>query len=129
MQDHVSRLLGLDGFVVTGIEEAGGQLDLQVELPGGALVTCPHCGGVEVRIKERPRLRVRDLSLTGRVTHLVWRKRRYGCEECGRSFTEQHEQLPSRQRVSGRFRRRLIEILSAWPNPGPSVLRTGLDSH
>jgi len=54
MQDHVSRLLGLDGFVVTVVEEAGEQLDLQVELLAGALVTCPHCQGVEVRIKERP---------------------------------------------------------------------------
>ncbi|MBV9536624.1 MAG: ISL3 family transposase [Solirubrobacterales bacterium] len=109
MQDHVSRLLGLDGFVVSGVEEARDQLDLQVELIAGALVTCPYCQGVEVRIKERPRVRVRDLSLAGRVTHLVWRKRRYGCQECGRSFTERHEQLPSRQRVSGRFRRHLIE--------------------
>ena len=111
MQDHVSRLLGLDGVVVTEIDEAGEQLELQVELVAG-LVACPHCGGVEVEIRERPRVRVRDLSLAGRVTHLVWRKRRYRCEECGRSFTEQHEQLPSRQRVSSRFRRHLLKRLA-----------------
>jgi transposase len=109
MQDHVSRLLGLDGFVVTGIEAAGEQLDLQVELLAGGLVVCPYCGGVEVGIKERPRVRVRDLSFAGRVMHLVWRKRRYACRDCGRSFTERDDQLPSRQRVSGRFRGRLIE--------------------
>src|SRR5436305_14513856 len=109
MQDHVSRLLGLDGFVVTGVEEVGEQLDLQVELLAGALVACPRCAGVDVTVKERPRVRVRDLSLGGRVTYLVWRKRRYSCEECGRSFTERHEHLPARQRVTGRFRQRLLE--------------------
>src|SRR2546421_12063099 len=108
MQDHVSRVLGLDGFVVTGVEEAGEQLDLQVERLAGALVACPRCEGVDVTVKERPRVRVRDLPLSGRVTHLVWRKRRYGCRECGRSFTEQHEQLPARQRVSSRFRGQLL---------------------
>lgn len=87
------------------------QLDLQVELLADALVGCPGCGGVDVAIKERPLVRVRDLSLAGRVMHLVWRKRRYRCEECGSSFTEQHDQLPSRQRVTARFRQRLLERL------------------
>jgi transposase len=111
MQDHVSRVLGLEGFVVTGIEESGERLDLQVELLAGAVVGCPGCGGVDVGIKERPVMRVRDLALAGRVTHLLWRKRRYVCAECGRSFTERHEQFPSRQRVTCRFRRRLLERL------------------
>jgi transposase len=36
-------------------------------------------------------------------------KRRYRCEDCGRTFTETHEQLPARQRVTARFRARLAE--------------------
>ena len=111
MQEHVSRLLGLDGLVVTGVEESGEQLDLQVELLPGVVVACPGCGGVDVGVKERPLVRVRDLPLAGRVARLLWRKRRYVCAECGRSFTERHEQLPSRQRVTRRFRQRLLERL------------------
>ena len=52
---------------------------------------------------------VRDLPIAGRLTRLVWRKRRYRCTDCGHTFTESHEQLPSRQRVTGRFRARLAE--------------------
>jgi transposase len=70
---------------------------------------CPHCGGTEVRVKERPLVRVRDLPIAGRLTRLVWRKRRYRCSDCGRTFTETHEQLPARQRVTSRFRSRLGE--------------------
>jgi transposase len=62
-----------------------------------------------VRIKERRLVRVRDLPIAGRVTRLVWRKRRYRCTECGRSFTETHAHLPARQRVTGRFRAWLAE--------------------
>jgi transposase len=108
MQDHATRLVGLNGLVVTEVQRVGEQLDLQVELLGRA-ARCPHCGGSEVRVKERPLVRVRDLPIAGTLTRLVWRKRRYRCAECGRTFTETHPQLPTRQRVTARFRERLAE--------------------
>jgi transposase len=108
MQDHATRLVGLDGLVVTGVQRTGEQLDLQVELLARA-ADCPCCGGSELRVKERPRVRVRDLPIAGTLTRLVWRKRRYCCSECGRTFSETHEQLPARQRVTARFRERLAE--------------------
>jgi len=106
MQDHATRLVGLDGLVVTAVQPTGEQLDLQVELLARA-AGCPHCGGGEVCVKDRPLVRVRDLPIAGRVTRLVWRKRRYRCSDCARTFTETHEQLPARQRVTGRFRAHL----------------------
>ena len=54
-------------------------------------------------------MRVRDLALAGRRADLVWRKRRFRCQPCGRTFTEQHPELPSRQRLTRRFRGRLLE--------------------
>jgi transposase len=108
MQDHATRLVGLDGLVVTGVQRTGEQLDLQVELLARA-AGCPHCGGSELRVKERPRARVRDLPIAGQLTRLVWRKRRYRCVGCARTFTEAHEQLPAQQRVTRRFRARLAE--------------------
>jgi transposase len=60
-------------------------------------------------VKERPVVRIRDLPVAGRVTWLLWRKRRFHCERCGRTFTETHRGLPSRQRVSARFREHLFE--------------------
>jgi transposase len=106
MQDHATRLVGLDGVVVTDVQRTGERLDLRVELLARAAV-CRHCGGGELRVKERPRVPVRDLPIAGRLTRLVWRKRRYRCADCGRTFSETHEQLPARQRVTGRFRARL----------------------
>jgi transposase len=108
MQDHGSRLVGLDGFEVTRVIERGGQLDLEVELTARANC-CPRCGQVSVTVQDRPVVRVRDLPLAGRPTWLLWRKRRYRCHECARTFTETHPELPPRQRVTRRFRRRLLE--------------------
>jgi transposase len=108
MQDDVSRLVGIDGLVVTGVVELREQLELEVEVALGA-GCCRWCGHGSLLVKERPVVRVRDLPLAGRVTWLLWRKRRFHCESCERTFTETHPALPSRQRVSARFRRHLFE--------------------
>jgi transposase len=108
MRDHVSRLVGLEDFEVKRVVEVGDRLDLEVESVAGA-GCCPRCGRSSVEVKERPVVRVRDLPIAGRMTHLVWRKRRYRCRECGRSFIETHPEVPARQRVTRRFRRRLFE--------------------
>lgn len=108
MQDDVSRLVGIEGLVVMRVVERRGRLDLEVGLParGGS---CRWCGDASLTVKERPLVRVRDLPLAGRVTHLLWRKRRLGCRRCGRTFTESLPQLPPRQRVTARFRDRLAQ--------------------
>src|SRR5688500_9989209 len=103
MYEHLSRLLGLEEFAVTAVEERGDELDLEVELVARA-GCCPRCGRASCEVKERPVVRVRDLPVAGRRTFLLWRKRRFRCRACGRSFTESHPELPSRQRVSRRFR-------------------------
>jgi transposase len=108
MQDDLSRLVGLEGFEVKGVIAEGDRLDLEVELVARA-GCCPRCGRSSLEVKDRPRVRVRDLPIAGRVTHLVWRKRRYNCAGCGRTFTESHPELPPRQRVTRRFRKQLFE--------------------
>ena len=79
MQDDVSRLVGIEGMVVTGVIEIGRRLELDVELVAGA-GCCRWCGRSSLTVKERPVVRVRDLPLAGRSTVLRWRKRRFRCE-------------------------------------------------
>jgi transposase len=108
MQDHVNRLVGLDGFRVKCVIEDGDQLDLEVELVARA-ESCPHCAATELEVHERPMVRVRDLPLAGRRATLRWRKRRYRCKECRRTHTESCEQGGPRQRLTARFQARLAE--------------------
>jgi len=108
MRDDVSRLVGIDGLVVTGVVEVGCQLEIEVELVT-EVACCRWCGRASLAVKDPPVVRVRDLSIAGRVTFLRWRKRRYWCEVCERTFTETHSALPARQRVSARFRAHLFE--------------------
>lgn len=108
MHDDVSRLLGIKGMAVTGVRDHGWWLELEVELEARA-GCCRWCGRGSLQVKERDVVRVRDLPVAGRMAILSWRKRRYRCEGCSRTFTETHPQLPSRQRVTARFRGRLFD--------------------
>jgi transposase len=109
MRDEVNRLLGLEGFVVRAVGEQGGVLEIEVELALAAAV-CPHCGRGSIEVKERPLVLVRDLPIAGRWVWLRWRKRRFACQACARTFTETHVGIPSRQRMTSRFRRHLFAL-------------------
>ncbi len=76
MFEQLSRVLGLDGLAVTAVRERAEELEVEVELIVVAS-SCRLCGGSELEVKERPRVRVRDLPLAGRRVTLVWRKRRW----------------------------------------------------
>lgn len=108
MRDDVSRLVGIDGLAVVGVSDHGWWLELEVELIERA-GCCRWCGRGSLAVKDRHVVRVRDLPVAGRLTWLLWRKRRYFCEGCGRTFTETHPELPARQRVSARMRAWLFE--------------------
>ena len=70
MQDDLSRVVGLAGLEVKHVIEEGDRLDLEVE-PVARAGCCPRCGRASLDVKDRPRVRVRDLPIVGRVTNLV----------------------------------------------------------
>jgi transposase len=110
MSEQLTALLGLPGVQVLSMSERGDELELSVEL-SSVPYGCPRCASTSIELKERALVRVRDLAIGARRTTLAWRKRRYRCRACRRSFSETHTELPARQRVSARFRRELFRYV------------------
>lgn len=74
------------------------------------VVRCPHCGFKTSRVHDDRRLRVQDLLTGGRPTTLVWRRRRFSCEECSERHWEDHPEiiLGRRTHITRRLARQLV---------------------
>jgi transposase len=107
MGDDTSRLLGLEGLGVVGVEDGPEGLVVQVQTADERARHCPECGTRARRSKGRRTTRPRDLQVGGRRPELVWTKRRWRCDqaECPRSsFTEAVPAVPPRKRLTSRLR-------------------------
>ena len=51
------------------------------------ITSCPYCGG-PVKLKEYSSHTFNHLPIAGHPSVIVWRRRRYVCKDCSRSFSE-----------------------------------------
>jgi transposase len=107
MVDDTSRLLGLDGLAVVGVNDGPDGPVVHLVTADEDARRCPECGTRARRSKGRRVTHPRDLPVGDRRPHLVWTKRRWRCDqpECPRrSFTEATREVPARHRLTSRLR-------------------------
>ena len=132
-----TALVGMPGFVVGAHELIDGEWWLYAETTVD-VVGCAECGTRAVG-HGRARTAVRDLSISGRPTVLVWAKRRWRCPDadCSTStWSERCEQVAPRAALTERARRALAERVNVeehsiaaaaaefgvgWPPANPAV--------
>jgi transposase len=107
--DIASRLLGLAGLAVedVGVSPSGVRL-VSVVTASGVVPTCPSCGRPSRRHKGQVATAPWDERGSGARVRLLWRKRRWRCDnpDCPRgSFTERVPGIPARSRLTTRLRR------------------------
>jgi transposase len=107
MVEDTTRLFGLEGLVVVGVDEGVDGLRVHLRTADEQARCCPGCGTRASRSKGRRVTRPRDLPVAGRRPQLVWVKRRWRCDVAvcpRRSFTEAVGQVPARHRLTARSR-------------------------
>lgn len=101
-------LLDLDGLEVSSVVRApDGSRVGYLRTADECASACPTCGVFARRVKGFVCTRPRDLCCGSGSVALVWRKRRWYCDEplCPRkSFTESLPAVPSRARITSRLR-------------------------
>jgi transposase len=93
MDDATTRLLGLDGLAVTGVEDGLDGPVVHLVTADEAARRCPECGTRARRSKGRRVTHPRDLKVGDRRPKLLWRKRRWCCDEQTRNaarLSDQH---------------------------------------
>jgi transposase len=109
VERSATLLLGIEGLVVERVElEEAGTRVAQVLTADETASACPECGVVSTSVKGHAITRPRDIPYGNAPVELVWRKRRWRCQEvaCPRgSFTEALPAVPARARLTTRLRR------------------------
>ena len=102
MKDNTAKLLGLEDVIVKNVYEDEGRCHVELELPRREH-KCPCCGASTDKIHDYRMQKIKDLPISGKVTYLHLRKRRYVCVSCGKRFYEDNSFLPRYHRLTGRM--------------------------
>ena len=107
MKDNTAKLLGLEDVIVKNVYEVKGECHVELELPRREH-KCPCCGTITDKIHDYRIQKIKDLPVSGKVTYLHLRKRRYVCVSCGKRFYEDTSFLPRYYRLTGRMAANII---------------------
>lgn len=100
-------ITGLPEYEVISIEEAGGCVRIRVRYRGE--VSCPHCGGKQLRSRDRRIRCLRHEDWGERHTVLELESGKWRCLGCERTFWQRFPGIRPRFRASERFRRAVCQ--------------------
>jgi transposase len=104
--DLLNKLLGIPKLQVVKSEFIGeGKLHLEVASML-SVASCPDCGQVSNQVHDESEAQmIRDLSIAERQCYLVYRARRFKCEQCKKTFVERVEWKRSNVSYTERYER------------------------
>lgn len=108
--DFIKNLLDLKGVIVKKVRYNKNFVKIHIELPVREQ-TCPHCKAKTTKIKDYRTQIIKDVPIRFKTTLLSYRKRRYQCKECGKTFFEKADFLPKRARKTKRVTEFIVDRL------------------
>ena len=112
MQNNFIRnLLDLKGIIVKKVRYKKNFVKIHIEMPVREQI-CPCCKAKTTKIKDYRIQVIKDIPIRFKTTYLSYRKRRYQCKNCGKTFYEQVSFLAKRGRKTTRVTEFIIERLT-----------------
>jgi len=108
--DFTTNILDLKGVEVKKCKLVEEEIELEIERPVQPH-ECPSCGYITSLVHDYRTQRVQDLPIHGKVSILIYRKRRYKCGACDKRFYEKQKIVPKYHQLTSRFAYYLIEQL------------------
>lgn len=108
--NFIRNLLDLKGVIVKKVRYKKNFVKIHIELPVREQ-TCPHCKAKTTKIKDYRTQIIKDIPIRFKTTLLSYRKRRYQCKECGKTFYEKAQFLPKRARKTTRVTEFIVDRL------------------
>lgn len=108
--DFIRNLLDLKGIIIKKVRYKKNFVKIHIELPVREQ-TCPHCKSKTTKIKDYRIQVIKDIPIRFKTTLLSYRKRRYQCKECGKTFYEKSYFLAKRARKTTRVTEFIVDRL------------------
>ena len=108
--NFIRNLLDLKGVIIKKVRYKKNFVKIHIELPVREQI-CPHCKSKTTKIKDYRTQIIKDIPIRFKTTLLSYRKRRYQCRECGKTFYEKAHFLPKRARKTTRVSEFIVDRL------------------
>lgn len=122
---YTEKLLGLQEVKVTNVEEKEESLNISIEL-SQKRHSCPCCSKQTDTVHDYRRQKIKDISAHGKSVIIIYRKRRYRCNFCGKRFYESNTFLPRYHRMTSRLVAHVIDTLRSVRSFTSVAQETGL---
>ncbi len=110
--NYNENLLNLQDVLIKKIEKDEKISKIHIEIPVKEQI-CPHCKNKTKFIHGYRKQNVKDLEAYGLKTILIYNKRRYRCNKCGKCFIEKNTFLPKYHRMTSRLIATIIDKLAS----------------
>lgn len=111
MQNNFIRnLLDLKGVIIKKVRYKKNFVKIHIEMPVREQ-TCPHCKSKTTKIKDYRTQVIKDIPIRFKTTLLSYRKRRYECTNCYKTFYEKVSFLAKRGRKTTRVTEFIVDRL------------------
>lgn len=106
-----NKLLGLDDFIVTDIEDTNLEIVIYGHLKRKEHI-CPRCGAKTKEVKDTRLQLIKDIPAFGKNVFINLKKHRYICRKCNKSFLEENNFLQKYQRITNRTLEKIFLMTS-----------------
>ena len=101
-RDYTAGILGMEEIEVEEVYQNGGEMRIRFRKQR-TQTACPACGTETDRVHDYHTNVLRDIPISGKVTRLEYRRRRYVCPCCKKRFLESFAYAGKHQRTTGRL--------------------------
>lgn len=108
--NFIRNLLDLKGVIVKKVRYKKNFVKIHIEMPVREQ-TCPCCKAKTTKIKDYRTQIIKDIPIRFKTTVLSYRKRRYQCKNCSKTFYEKVSFLPKGARKTTRVTEFIVDRL------------------
>ena len=106
----IKNLLNLKGVIIKSIKNLENSVEINVELPLKEH-TCPCCGTKTSNVHDYYTQPITDVPIQFKPTKIIYRKRRYECPNCNKSFYEDNNIVNKYARKTTRLAEYIVDQL------------------